>query len=163
MQLAQLNIAEALYPVDDSRMEGFTGRIEAINALADRSPGFVWRMVDDDDALDGALGIRFPGGSEDMIVNMSVWADVESLFDFVYKTAHSKLIAGKDNWFETLTKTHMVLWWVEDGHIPTLDEARQKLDDLRESGPTPAAFSFASPFSSDGTTLNIEMRKKEIA
>jgi len=163
VHLAQLNIAEALHPMDDPRMGGFTSRIETINALADRSPGFIWRMVDDDDSLDGALGIRFPGGSEDMIVNMSVWADVMSLYNFVYKTAHLKLIDGKTDWFETPIQKHMVLWWVEDGHIPTLDEARQKLEALRENGPASDAFSFASPFDPRGDILTIEIPKKETA
>jgi len=149
--------------MDDPRMDGFTGRIDAINALADRSPGFIWRMVDDDDSLDGALGVRFPGGSDDMIVNMSVWEDLNSLYNFVYKTAHLKLIDGKKDWFVTPGKTHMVLWWIEDGHIPTLDEARQKLDALRNNGPAPDAFSFAAPFNPKGGTVTIEIPKKETA
>ena len=82
MQLAQLNIAEALYDADDARMDGFTGRIEVINALADRSPGFIWRLVDDDET-DGALSLRMEGEGDYTLVNMSVWASIENLFGFI--------------------------------------------------------------------------------
>ena len=127
MQLAQLNIAEALYDADDARMDGFTGRIEVINALADRSPGFIWRLVDDDET-DGALSLRMEGEGDYTLVNMSVWASIENLFGFIYKTAHAKVMQGKEDWFNPMSKNHVVLWWIEGGHIPSLDEAKAKLD-----------------------------------
>ena len=83
MQLAQLNIAEALYDADDARMDGFTGRIEVINALADRSPGFIWRLVDDDET-DGALSLRMEGEGDYTLVNMSVWASIENLLSLIH-------------------------------------------------------------------------------
>lgn len=161
MPLAQLNIAEALYPMSDPRMDGFTGRIELINQLAERSPGFVWRLQDDSDN-DGALELRLPG-SNDILVNMSVWADVESLYNFGYKTAHAKLIRQREDWFEIPSKPIIVLWWVEDGHIPTLEEARENLELLRTQGPSPKAFNFDIPFNAIGEPITPTYPKKDCA
>lgn len=162
MQLAQLNIAEAQYAVEDSRMEGFTGRVDFINAMADRSAGFIWRLKDDD-ATDGALSLRMEGMNDFTLVNMSVWTDVESLFQFVYKTAHAKVMQGKAEWFNPMSRNHMVLWWIEDGHIPSLDEAKEKLDAIRANGPSPEAFDFQTPFSEDGAPIKTKFPKKDCA
>ncbi|MEL7545393.1 MAG: DUF3291 domain-containing protein [Pseudomonadota bacterium] len=161
MHLAQLNIGELLYPADDPRMEGFTGRIETINALADRSPGFVWRMVDGSE-LDGALDLRMPG-SKDMLLNMSVWDSLESLYHFVYKTAHAKLIRDRADWFVPLNQQIMVLWWIEEGHIPSPEEAAAKLEMLERMGPSPSAFSFDIPFDETGVPITPELPKKDCA
>jgi len=162
MQLAQLNIAEALYDADDARMGGFTGRIEVINALADRSPGFIWRLVDDDET-DGALSLRMEGEGDYTLVNMSIWASIENLFGFIYKTAHAKVMQGKEDWFNPMRKNHMVLWWIEDGHIPSLDEAKAKLDMIRANGPSPEAFDFQTPFSEQGNPITPNFPRKDCA
>lgn len=162
MQLAQLNVAESLYPVDDPRMIGFTGRIDVINALAERAPGFIWRLVDDNEEIDGALDLRLPG-SETTLVNMSVWENVESLYHFVYKTAHAKVMKDRKDWFVTPTEQFMVLWWVADDHQPDRDEARAKLDYLRENGPTPDAFTFQIPFDETGNPITPNFPKKDCA
>jgi len=143
-------------------MDGFTRNIDRINALADRAEGFVWRMVDETSDTDGALDLRLPG-DEDMLVNMSVWENVESLYAYVYKTAHAKMIGKRELWFETMSEEYMVLWWVEDGHIPTLNEAKSKLDLLRQKGPTPAAFSFSIPYDETGSPLKSQFPKKDCA
>ena len=160
MQLAQLNIAEAKYGTEDARMDGFTGRVDFINAMADRSPGFIWRLVDDDET-DGALSLRMEGQNDYTLVNMSVWADIESLFHFIYKTAHAKVMQGKDDWFNPLSKNHMVLWWIEDGHIPSMDEAKEKLGAIRAHGPSPEAFDFQTPFSEGGMPVKTNFPKKD--
>jgi hypothetical protein len=162
VQLAQLNIADARHPVGSDAMAGFTGRIDAINALADRAPGFVWRMTDDGPE-DGALSLRMEGLGPDTLVNMSVWDSIEALYHFIYQTAHAKVMQGKDDWFSAIPTAHMVLWWIEDGHIPDLDEAREKLDRLRSKGPTPDAFSFTMPFDIKGMPATPPMGKKDCA
>lgn len=162
MQLAQLNIADARFETDQPEMAGFTNRIDAINALADRTEGFVWRMVGDGPE-DGALSLRMEGLGAMTLVNMSVWDSVADLYRFVYQTAHAKLMRDKDDWFEPMPKTHMVLWWVEDGHRPNLDEARAKLDLIRANGPSPAAFSFTVPFDENGQPIQPPMGRKECA
>jgi len=162
VQLAQLNIAEALYGAEDGRMDGFTGRIDTINALADRAHGFIWRLVDDD-KTDGALSLRIEGEGDYTLVNMSVWANIESLFHFTYKTAHAKIMQDKNNWFTPMTRNHMVLWWVKEGHIPSMDEAKAKLDAIRANGASPDAFDFQTPFSQDGQPITTNFPKKDCA
>lgn len=161
MQLAQLNIAESLYPMTDARMLSFTGRIEATNLLAERSPGFIWRLEDDSD-VDGALELRLPG-DENTLVNMSIWADIESLYSFVYKTAHAKVMSRNSDNFKSLVTNHFVLWWIKDGHIPDLIEAKAKLDALRANGPSPKAFDFQTPFSESGKPIKTNFPKKDCA
>jgi hypothetical protein len=162
MHLAQLNIADAKFDVDRPEMEGFTSRVDAINALADRSPGFIWRLVDDGPE-DGALSLRMEGQGPMTLVNMSVWENVETLYAFIYQTAHAKVMRGKDDWFDPMPKMHMVLWWVEEGYIPNLDDAREKLDLIRRNGPSPEAFSFTMPFDEKGHPMAPPMGKKECA
>lgn len=162
MHLAQLNIAEGNFPMTDPVMDSFTGRIDAINAMADRSPGFIWRLTDEDDDIDGALSLRLPG-DESTLVNMSVWNNIESLFQFVYKTAHAKVMTTNQDNFKNLVKNHMVSWWVPEGHIPPLSEAKAKLDQLRAHGPSPEAFTFRMPFSESGVPLTPNFSKKDCA
>jgi len=162
VHLAQLNIAESVYPMTDPLMDSFTGRIDVINAMADRSPGFVWRLTDEDDAVDGALSVRLPG-DETTLVNMSVWENIESLFGFVYKTAHAKVISTNREKFKNLINSHMVLWWVLEGHIPTLSEAKARLDHLRKHGSSPKAFTFRMPFSESGNPITPNFPEKDCA
>lgn len=162
MNLAQLNIAESVYPMTDARMLPFTGRIDAINALADRAPGFVWRLTDDDEDTDGALSLRLPGDAN-TLVNMSVWESIDALFGFVYKTAHAKVMTNNRDNFVPIKASHFVLWWVEEGHIPTLSEAKEQLDYLRAHGPSPKAFTFKTPFSASGAPIITQFPKKDCA
>ena len=162
MHLAQLNIADAQYATHAPEMVGFTGRIEAINALADRAEGFVWRMTDDGPE-DGALSLRMEGLGPDTLVNMSVWENIEGLFQFVYKTAHAKVMREERPVFHLMPTEHMVLWWVEEGHVPNLNEAKSKLDEIRAKGSTPSAFSFAIPFNELGEPIRPQFPKKDCA
>lgn len=141
--LAQLNIAEALDDLDSTTMKPFVDQLDEINALAEASPGFVWRLQDE---LGNATSINVFENPR-IIVNMSVWENVEALSNYVYKSAHTKVMARRREWFHVMTSAYHVLWWVEQGHKPTLDEAKARLQQLREQGPGPEAFNFKTVFS----------------
>jgi len=139
--LAQFNMAQLLAPLDSPQLADFVGALERINALADDSPGFVWRLQGDGG---DATSLR-PFG-EDVIVNMSLWESVETLFDFVYRTAHAPVMAKRRQWFGKPDGVYTVLWWVKAGHLPTVEDARARLDILQRKGPSPAAFTFKTRF-----------------
>jgi hypothetical protein len=140
--IAQLNIARAKAPLDDPLLADFVAQLDDVNALAEASPGFVWRLKSDSG---NATDIR---AYDDplMIVNMSVWESIEALFDFAYRTSHTKVMNRRKEWFESLPGPHMVLWWIAAGTVPTVDEAKQRLDHLAAHGPTPTAFTFKARF-----------------
>ena len=140
--LAQLNIARMLGPIDSPVMGGFVARLDEINALADGYEGFVWRLQTEDG---DATAIRV--FDDDMlIVNMSVWESVEALANFTYKSIHVELIRQRHEWFSKLDQMYMVMWWIPAGTLPTIEEAKAKLEYLNEHGPTPLAFTFAKRF-----------------
>ena len=139
--LAQLNVATILAPLDDERMRGFVDALDHINALADASPGFIWRLKDD---AGNATALR--PFAADMIVNMSVWESAEALFDYVYRSGHKAYLARRKEWFAMPAEMHLVLWWIPAGTIPTIAEAKRRLDLLRANGPSPEAFTFKRRF-----------------
>ena len=140
-QLAQLNIGRARGNMDDPVMAGFGARIEEINSLAEDSPGFVWRLKAD--AGDPTLAALF--NDPRVLVNMSVWKDIDSLKHFVYRPVHVELIKDRDEWFTKMASAHQVLWWVPEGHEPSAEEARDRLWHLDRHGPGEHAFTFARP------------------
>jgi hypothetical protein len=140
-QLAQLNIASMLQPLESPGMADFVANLERINALAEASPGFVWRLQDE---AGDATAIR-PFG-EEVLVNLSLWRDVEALRDYVYKSAHAEILKRRAEWFARMGEAHMVLWWVPAGHLPSVEEAAERLRLLREQGPSVQAFSFRQTF-----------------
>ena len=140
-QLAQLNIARLKAPLDSPELKDFVDNLDRINELADNSPGFVWRLTGDGN---DATALRPMG--EDVIVNMSVWRDVESLKDYVYRSAHVEIMKRKREWFTRMGNAFLVLWWVPSGHHPTVAEAVARLQLLREQGASPQAFTFARAF-----------------
>jgi hypothetical protein len=140
-ELAQLNIALMKTPLDSPGMADFVANLAPVNALAERSPGFVWRLQDEEG---DATAIR-PFGPE-VLVNLSVWRDVASLTDFVYRSAHVEMLQRRKEWFERASGMHQVLWWVPKGHRPDVREAAVRLARLREHGPTPEAFTFRQTF-----------------
>jgi hypothetical protein len=142
MHLAQINIATLRAPMEHPSIAGFTNRLEEINALADASPGFVWRLQTDDG---DATSLR-PYDDERVVINMSVWETLGALKDFVYRSHHVQLIRGRDEWFHRPTAAVYALWWVPAGHLPSVEEAMQRLEHLRTHGSTPQAFSFAKTF-----------------
>ena len=140
-ELAQLNIALMKEPLESPSMADFVANLDCINALAESSPGFVWRLKTDDG---DATALRPLGDST--IVNMSVWRDVESLNAYVYRSAHVEIMRRRKEWFERMREAFMVLWWVPQGHRPSVQEAIEKLETLRAKGPTAVAFTFRQPF-----------------
>ena len=142
-QLAQLNIARHLHPLDSAGMKDFMDALPKINKLGDDSPGFVWRLFDESG---DATGIGNPFG-EDVIINLTVWESVESLRAFIYQTEHLDYMRRRREWFthEGLKGGYAVLWWIPAGHIPTVDEAAERLAHLDEHGSTPHAFTFREP------------------
>lgn len=136
MFLAELNIARALYDNDDPRMAGFTDNVDAVNNVAERSKGFVWRLKDD---TGSATDIPWNDDPR-MLVNMSVWESAEDLEHFVWNTVHKKIYDKKEKWFPQMEMAHFVMWWVPEDHRPTLKEAHQKLDFYQKNGPTDDAF-----------------------
>lgn len=140
--LAQLNIAKMLAPIDDPVMKDFVANLERINAMAESTPGFVWRLAGEED---NATALRV-FDQNDIIINMSVWKDKESLFGFTYNSGHVAIMKRKKEWFSHMKEMHMVLWFVPHGHEPTPEEAKQRLAYVREHGDTPYAFSFKSKF-----------------
>lgn len=140
--IAQFNIARMLAPIDDPFMTKFVGQLAPINALADASPGFVWRLQ----TKEGDATSLKVFDDEMIIVNMSVWEDVETLREFAYKSAHAGVMRNRKQWFEKFEGLYMVLWWVPAGHIPTPDEGRERLEFLRANGDSPYAFSFKNVF-----------------
>ena len=144
-QLAQLNIARLVAPIDSPVLADFVANLDRIDALADRSLGFVWRFQTKDG---DASAIRHFG--EDMLVNMSVWENVEALNCYVYESAHIEIMRRRKEWFELMDEVYLVLWWVPERHRPSLPEAEAKLGLLRENGPSPEAFTFAKPFQAPG-------------
>ncbi len=131
--------------MDDPTMAGFVARLDEINALADRSPGFVWRLQTE--AGDATAIRAFPDPL--LLVNLSVWESVEALREFTYRSAHAGVMRRRAEWFERMDEPHLVLWWVPAGDLPTLDEAKARLDRLRSEGPSPEAFTFRSRVAAD--------------
>lgn len=140
--LAQLNVGRLVAPLESETLAGFVAALEPINALADTHPGFVWRLQTD---AGDATSIR-PTDDDLFLVNLSVWSSLESLRAFVYTTAHVQVLRQRRSWFQQLAVSHLVLWWVKAGHTPTVTEALERLEVLRRNGPTPAAFTFRTPF-----------------
>ena len=152
--IAQLNIASAIYPEDDQRMIRFYAQLDEINALAESSPGFAWRLQSESGNATDIL----VGDDPLLIVNMSVWQSVEALFDFAYKSAHTQVLADRRKWFKRPDGAYQVLWWVPAGHEPTVDEGMERLRLLQKSGPGSDAFAFNSRFpppDASGTPENL--------
>ncbi len=140
--IAQVNIGRLVAPLDDPQVSGFVERLDEINALADSSPGFVWRLKGDNN---NATYVR-PYDDDTIMVNMSVWESLDYLREYVYRSQHSELIKRRKDWFQKFDGAFMALWWVPAGHIPTTDEAKDRLEYLRTQGDSPYAFSFKTTF-----------------
>ncbi len=140
--LAQINIALAKAEMDIEIMEGFVSRLDEINETADKAEGFVWRLQSEDGDSTAIRVFDKPL----LLVNMSVWENVDALKNFVYKSAHVELIRDRQAWFHKFVDAHQALWWIPSGHIPTIEEAKEKLETIQKHGSTAASFHFGKPF-----------------
>ncbi|MEO1102790.1 MAG: DUF3291 domain-containing protein [Pseudomonadota bacterium] len=137
--IAQLNIARPRFELDDPRIAEFMNGLDRVNAIAERSAGFVWRLTGDGN---NATDLRIPD-EPSAILNMSVWQSVGALRDFVFATIHKRFLMRKAEWFQTVGAVDFVMWPVPEGHRPDVPEALARLSLLRASGPSDQAFGWA--------------------
>jgi len=140
--IAQVNIGRMVAPLDSPTMAGFVGQLAAINAIADSTAGFIWRLQT---PTGDATSIRV-FDDDRMMINMSVWESIEALHEFSYKTSHAGVMSQRANWFERLTTPYMALWWIPVGTVPTPEDGKARLDHLEKHGPTAHAFTFKTRF-----------------
>jgi Domain of unknown function (DUF3291) len=150
LHIAQVNIGRMKGALEDPVMAGFVARLDEINALADRSPGFVWRLQG---SKGNATYLR-PFDDDRILFNMSVWESIEHLKRYVYYTAHVEVLKRRHDWFEKFSGAYTALWWVPQGHRPSVDEAKKRLAHLEAHGPTAFAFTFKKPFPADEQFVN---------
>jgi hypothetical protein len=138
--LAQLNIGRIRCEIDDPRMADFTNNLVLVNGLAERTPGFVWRFIDDS----GNSTSTRPYADPRIAINLSVWKNVEALEHFVYQTLHKRFYGRRAEWFEHFEGAYFVMWWVPTGHRPSVKEAVERLEYFKQHGPTDLAFDWAN-------------------
>jgi len=147
--LAQTNFTPMRSALDDPVMQGFVSQLDYINSVADKSPGFVWRLQTE---TGDATAIRV--FDDDLILfNMSVWEFTESLFDYVYHSDHGQAFRDRRNWFLPLERPTLVLWWISKGHVLSVEEAVAKLEHFEKHGPTSEVLSFKIQYSSKDEKL----------
>ena len=146
-QLAQINIARMKgVNIDDTIMQEFVDNLDRINELAESSEGFIWRLKDDSN---NATSIN-PYNDEQILVNVSVWENIESLEKFTYKTFHTDFLKRRKEWFQLFGNAYYALWWIKKGNFPTIEEAVEKLDYLQKNGSSEAVFDFKKRFAPTG-------------
>jgi len=146
--LAQVNIGRLVAPHGDPRVQPFFDALDEINALAEATPGFIWRLKGQGN---NATDVQ-PTADPLLIPNMSVWEDAESLFRFVYRSAHTPVMVRRREFFERFEGSYQALWWIEAGHIPTINDALSRLWHLDRFGPTAHAFTFKKRFPPPGVS-----------
>jgi hypothetical protein len=144
--LAQANIGRPRAPLDSRAMDEFVVALDPVNRIAEQSPGFVWRLRSSE--RHGAT-VRWDAGAP-LFVNLSVWESHEALHGFVYRSPHGRYVRQRARWFEPIRQPSTVLWWVEAGERPTVDEALRRLRFLQAHGPSPRAFTLRRRFGPDG-------------
>lgn len=152
-QLAQVNIARTVDSIESETMKGLVDQIETIHALADQYPGFVWRLKAEEvklpfqsDKLISEIDVIQIYNDPNLLVNISVWENLERYKHFVYKSFHADLLRQRRSWFEKLESTTQALWWIPKGYIPTINEANMKLQQIQKNGVSKDCFSFHQPF-----------------
>ena len=140
--LAELNVGRLLAPTDDPRVAEFMDNLDRVNGLGKRMPGFVWMMEGSGEPGTGNTENNI-GDDPQFVANLTVWEDVASLEKFVWGTIHKQFYDRRSEWFEVLGDMHFVMWWVPEGHRPTLDEALERLDHMRKNADSDHAFGWS--------------------
>jgi hypothetical protein len=141
-------------------MQGFVAQLDEINALAERSPGFVWRLQTEDG---NATAVQPYADDKSILINLSVWADFDSLREYVFRSAHAAVMRRRREWFERFEGVYVTLWWVPAGHRPSVPEAVSRIAHMEAHGPTASAFSFAQPFDAEGRAVSRERATRDDA
>ena len=140
-QLAQVNVARLREPLDHPQLAAFVAALDPVNAAADLAPGFIWRLQAEGGNATSVKAFTWDaGGSAGVIVNMSVWADVDQLTAFVVGDLHRAILRHRRDFFDRMAEAHLACWWVPEGHRPSTEEAEERVLYLRANGPTPLAF-----------------------
>ncbi|GGT06637.1 DUF3291 domain-containing protein [Nonomuraea spiralis] len=145
MHLAQLNVAHLRAPIDAPELAEFVALLEPVNAVADESPGFVWRLKESES--DPTATVLHDYGDH-LLINFSLWESLETLWDYAYRSVHLGVLRRRREWFLRAAEPYMVMWWVPEGHIPSLAEGMARLERLRADGPGPEAFTFKDSYDS---------------
>lgn len=144
-QLAQINVARMIGTnIEDPVMNEFVSHLDSVNQLAEKSDGFIWRLKDDEN---NATSFN-PLNDEQVIINLSVWENIESLEHFTYKTLHVDFLRRRREWFQKYGKAHYAMWWIKNNEYPGIDEALKRLEYLQEHGSSSYAFNFQHVFQS---------------
>lgn len=149
--IAEFNISRLKAPLDSPMMKEFVDFLEPVNRFAEQSPGYIWRLT----APEGMASSYLPPAYEDemIVTNLTVWKDIDSLKNFTYQTVHTYFLRSRKKWFDHFAEYQVVLWWIEQSHIPTVEEAKEKMRCLNENGPTADAFTFQVAFDSNRNAL----------
>ncbi|MEL6193904.1 MAG: DUF3291 domain-containing protein [Bacteroidota bacterium] len=150
--LAQINISRLLAPLDDPMIKEFNDFIDPVNKLGEDSPGFVWRLKDESGASSSHVETPF---DDDIIVNFTVWENLESLYAFSFTTVHAYFLKNRNKWFGKYEGNRLAMWWIPAGHIPSLEEGVEKLRKLDAEGPSPEVFTFKVLYGPDGTAMKL--------
>jgi hypothetical protein len=146
-ELAQVNIARLAAPLDSPQLADFMANLDPVNAAAEAAPGFVWRLQDDAGDATGIPAFEWDAdGTVGVIVNLSVWRDLEHLLAFVYDDTHRAVLRRRREWFVPFREAYAACWWVPAGHRPSTDEAEDRVRHLRAHGPSAYAFGLREPF-----------------
>jgi hypothetical protein len=142
--LAQLNLARMLTSLDDPSMKDFVDNVARINELGTQTPGFVWILKGEG----GDATLMRPFG-DDVLINITVWESIDALYQYAYYSEHADFFRRRKEWFHKMDVPMVVLWWVPEGHQPTVEEARERIEHLRAHGPTPLAFTFKQQYTAE--------------
>jgi len=142
-QIAEINVARMRgVNINDPIMKEFVDNLDKVNALAESSKGFIWRLKDESN---NATNLN-PFNDEQVIINISVWQSIETLENFIYKTFHTEFLKRRKEWFQSYGKAYTAMWWTPKGQYPAIQEAIEKLDYYQKNGPSELVFDFRNKY-----------------